>query len=46
MPITVYSITGTAVRTIPQPNDLESIDIEPGYYIVKTGEKSVKVMVY
>ena len=44
--ITVYSITGAVVRAIQQPGDLESIDIEPGYYIVKTGETSTKVIVY
>ena len=45
-PITVYSISGATVRTIQQPSEMESIDIEPGYYIVRIGEKSTKVMVY
>ena len=46
MPITVFSISGATVRTIQQPSEVESIDIEPGYYIVKAGGESTKVMVY
>ena len=45
-PITVYNVGGAALRTIQQPSEVESLDIEPGYYIVKTGRESSKVMVY
>ena len=45
MPITVYDITGAVVRTVQQPGMIENIDIEPGYYVVKTGQSSTKVVV-
>ena len=44
--IMVYSITGEAIRTIVQPKTVQNIAIQPGYYVVKCGNNSAKVVVY
>lgn len=44
--ITVYTITGTAVKTVYiQSGDRVTIDLPAGYYIVKTPQRSVRVLV-
>lgn len=44
--VTVYTITGSAVKTVyVQAGDRVSIDLPAGYYIVKTPQRSVRVLV-
>lgn len=44
--VTVYTITGTSVKTISlQSGDKVTIDVPAGYYIVKTPQRSIRVLV-
>lgn len=44
--VTVYTITGTAVKTVyVQPGNRVTIDLPAGYYIVKMPQRSVRVLV-
>ncbi len=44
--VTVYTIAGTAVKSVVlQPGDRVTVDLPAGYYIIKTPQRSIRVLV-